>query len=99
MSRFAQACLFASLIAAGAAHAQEPAVATDPYQWLEDVTGDKPLAWVRAQNAKTDAALASTPEFGHMEAGIREVLDSDAKIPGVQKIGDWYYNFWKDKND
>ncbi len=98
MSRFAQACLFAGLIAAGAAHAQEPAVADDPYQWLEDVTGDKPLDWVRAQNAKTDAALASTPEFKAMEAGIREVLDSDAKIPGVQKIGDWYYNFWKDRN-
>ena len=98
MSRFAQACLLAGLIAAGAAHAQEPAVADDPYQWLEDVTGDKPLDWVRAQNAKTDAALASTPEFKAMEAGIREVLDSDAKIPGVQKIGDWYYNFWKDRN-
>ena len=98
MSRFAQACLFAGLIAAGAAHAQEPAVADDPYQWLEDVTGDKPLDWVRAQNAKTDAALASSPEFKAMEAGIREVLDSDAKIPGVQKIGDWYYNFWKDRN-
>ena len=98
MSRFAQACLLAGLIAAGAAHAQEPAVADDPYQWLEDVTGDKPLDWVRAQNAKTDAALASSPEFKAMEAGIREVLDSDAKIPGVQKIGDWYYNFWKDRN-
>ncbi len=98
MSRFTQACLIAGFLAAGAAHAQEPAVADDPYQWLEDVTGDKPLDWVRAQNAKTDAALASTPEFKAMEAGIREVLDSDAKIPGVQKIGDWYYNFWKDRN-
>ena len=98
MSRFAQACLFAGLIAAGAASAQEPAMTDDPYQWLEDVTGDKPLDWVRAQNARTDAALASTPEFKRMEAGIREVLDSDAKIPAVQKIGDYYYNFWKDRN-
>jgi len=97
MSRLAQACLFAGLIAAGAAHAQEAAVSDDPYQWLEDVTGDKALDWVRAQNAKTDAALASTPQFKRLEAGIREVLDSDAKIPGVQKIGDYYYNFWKDK--
>ncbi|KAG1386643.1 hypothetical protein G6F60_014410 [Rhizopus arrhizus] len=32
-----------------------------------------------------------------METSIREVLDSDAKIPGVQKIGDYYYNFWKDQ--
>ena len=98
MSRIAQACLVAGLIAAGAARAQEPAVADDPYQWLEDVTGDKPLDWVRARNAESDAALASTPEFKRMEAGIREVLDSDAKIPFVRKMGDYYYNFWKDRN-
>jgi len=98
MSRFAQACLVAGLIAAGAAHAQEPAMADDPYQWLEEVTGDKPLAWVRAQNAKTDAALAASPEFKGMEAGIREVLDSDAKIPFVEKMGGYYYNFWKDRD-
>ena len=98
MSRLAQACLVAGLIAAGAAHAQEPAVTEDPYQWLEEVEGKAPLDWVRAQNLRTDAALASTAEFKAMEAGIREVLDSDAKIPGVQKIGDYYYNFWKDRN-
>lgn len=23
----------------------------DPYLWLEDVTGDKPLEWVRERNA------------------------------------------------
>lgn len=98
MSRFAQACLFAGFIAAGAAHAQEPAAADDPYQWMEEVAGETPLQWVRAQNARTDAALASSPEFKRLEAGIREVLDSDAKIPFVQKMGGHYYNFWKDKN-
>ena len=25
---------------------------TDPYVWLEDVHGQKPMEWVRAQNAK-----------------------------------------------
>ena len=69
----------------------------DPYAWLEDVTGDKPLAWVKEQNAKAEARLAQSAQFKQMEAGIREVLDSDAKIPGVQKIGDYYYNFWKDQ--
>jgi prolyl oligopeptidase len=98
MSRFTQACLFASLLAAGAAPAQEPAMAADPHQWLEDVGGDRPLDWVRAQNARTDASLGASADFKRTEAGIREVLDSDAKIPAVQKIGDWYYNFWKDRN-
>ena len=70
---------------------------TDRYAWLEDVTGDKPLSWVKEQNAKSEARLAQTPAFKQMETRIREVLDSDAKIPGVQKIGDYYYNFWKDQ--
>ena len=69
----------------------------DPYQWLEDVAGERQLAWVRERNAKAEAALASTPEFKALEAEILAVLDSDAKIPGVYKMGEWYYNFWQDK--
>lgn len=97
MSKFALICLVAGLITAGAVSAEETAVSNDPYAWLEDVTGAKPLDWVKAQNAKTEARLAATPDFKLMETSIREVLDSDAKIPGVQKIGEYYYNFWKDK--
>jgi len=52
---------------------------------------------VKEQNAKAEARLAQSPQFKAMESGIRAVLDSDAKIPGVEKIGDYYYNFWKDK--
>ena len=59
MSRLAQACLVAGLVAAGAAHAQQSAGADDPYQWMEEVGGEKPLQWVRDQNARTDAALAA----------------------------------------
>lgn len=101
MSRFVLACLAAGL-AAGAApmqqsHAQEKPVANDPYAWLEDVEGQKPLDWVKAQNAKTEAEIAATPAFKKLEADILAILDSDAKIPGVEKIGEYYYNFWKDK--
>jgi prolyl oligopeptidase len=77
---------------------QEPAVANDPYQWLEDVKGDKSIAWVREQNAKSEAELAQSPQFRKLETDIRAILDSTAKIPGVEKIGDYYYNFWKDKD-
>ena len=69
----------------------------DAYQWLEDVGGDKQLAWVRERNAKSEGELASTPEFKKLEAEILAVLDSDAKIPGVYKQGEWFYNFWQDK--
>src|SRR3546814_3497076 len=73
-----------------------PATAADPYLWLEDVTGDRQLAWVREQNARTEAELAGAPGFDKLEADILAVLDSDAKIPYVGKRGEYYYNFWQD---
>ncbi len=73
-------------------------MANDTHLWLEEVAGEKPLEWVKARNVVTDAALASTPAFKQLEGDIRAILDSDAKIPGVYKMGDHYYNFWKDKN-
>ncbi|MCM2336099.1 MAG: hypothetical protein NDI66_04885, partial [Pseudomonas sp.] len=93
-----------AVAAVGPAHAQTnrpeaPQVntANDPYLWLEDVGGDKALSWVRERNAVTEAELASKPEFKRLEADIRAILDSDAKIPAVEKIGEHYYNFWRDK--
>lgn len=86
-------------LVAGVAHAQEAAPLTDPsdaYAWLEGIENPKALDWVRSENAKTEAELAATPEFKKLEGEIRAILDSDAKIPGVEKIGDYYYNFWKD---
>ncbi len=94
---FAIALVAATAGAATAqAPAQETAVSDDPYAWLEDVGGERQLAWVREQNAKAEAELASTPEFQRLESDILAILDSDAKIPGVEKIGAHYYNFWKD---
>src|SRR3546814_3692870 len=68
-----------------------PATAADPYLWLEDVTGDRQLAWVREQNARTEAELAGAPGFDKLEADILAVLDSDAKIPYVCKRRTYYY--------
>ncbi len=101
MSKFAHAChavgIAAGLAAAAGVHAEEPAM-DDPYAWLEDVQGEKALAWVRERNAKAESELASTPEFERLEAELLAILDSDEKIPGVEKIGEYYYNFWRDKD-
>ncbi len=69
---------------------------TDPHLWLEEVLGEDQLAWVREQNARTDAELAGDPEFADLAAGIRDVLDSDDNIPFVRQVGDHLYNFWQD---
>ncbi|SDS32410.1 prolyl oligopeptidase [Paraoerskovia marina] len=68
----------------------------DPYAWLEEVDGPAALDWVAARNRVTTTDVASTSRFRETERAVREVLDSDDKIPGVSKIGDLYYNFWRD---
>src|SRR5690606_20666394 len=72
------------------------AMATDKWQWLEEVEGEKALNWVRARNAVAEAELAATPGFKQLEADILAILDSDAKIPYVSEMDGLYYNFWKD---
>jgi prolyl oligopeptidase len=80
-------------ITASAAEQNEPA---DPYLWLEDVTGEKPLEWVRGRNEESVATLAGSERFKTLETRIRGILDSKERIPLVTKIGDLYYNFWRD---
>ncbi|MFY8084928.1 MAG: prolyl oligopeptidase family serine peptidase [Rubrivivax sp.] len=70
--------------------------AEDPYLWLEDVQGDKALAWVRERNAAARARLEPWPDFAALRTRIREVLDSRDRIPQVARRGDFLYNFWQD---
>jgi prolyl oligopeptidase len=71
----------------------------DPFIWLEDVTGEKALDWVRQRNAKTQGKYESDPNFVKLRDDLLAILDSDARIPMVSKRGDYYYNFWRDKKN
>ncbi|MEU6897399.1 prolyl oligopeptidase family serine peptidase [Streptomyces virginiae] len=68
----------------------------DPYLWLEDVSGETALAWVRERNAETVDALTGDPGFKVLEQEMREVLDDDGRIPYVFRRGRHLYNFWQD---
>lgn len=68
----------------------------DPYLWLEDVSGEDALAWVRERNAETVDALTGDPGFKVLEQEMREVLDDDGRIPHVVRRGRHLYNFWQD---
>ena len=68
----------------------------DPHLWLEDVSGEKQLDWVRARNRTTLGRLENDPGFEPLRAKLLAIFDSDAKIPYVRKRGDYYYNFWTD---
>nr|WP_046283122.1 prolyl oligopeptidase family serine peptidase [Mycobacterium sp. UM_NZ2] len=67
----------------------------DPYLWLEDVTGEQSLDWVRSHNDPTVDEFAGD-DFEAMRATAREVLDTDARIPYVRRRGEYLYNFWRD---
>jgi len=76
--------------------AQPDDTSDDPHRWLEDVTGEKQIAWVRERNAESTRVLTSGTGFPVLERRILSILDSKERIPAVTKIGDRYYNFWRD---
>lgn len=67
----------------------------DPYLWLEDITGEAALNWVRQHNDPTLAELCDE-RFEQFRAAALEVLDTDARIPYVVRRGEHLYNFWRD---
>ena len=72
------------------------ATVDDPHLWLEDVTGDEALAWVRERNDESLADLTGGERFTALRDDIRGVLDADDRIPYVRRRGDRLYNFWQD---
>jgi len=92
------ACLGIALtLASLMTHAQETAPADDPYQWLEDVGGDKSLAWVRERNAESQAALQAQPGYAETRRALLEVLNARDRIPSISRRGDYVYNLWQDE--
>ena len=97
MQRLSLATLFAAALSAQSnPMPNPPAQNADPHEWLEDVGGERALAWVRERNAVSQKALAETDLFRELNARILAILDSTARIPYVGKHGDWFYNFWQD---
>ncbi len=72
---------------------------TDPYLWLEDVLGDRALAWVRERNALSEGELTRRPEFAATRDQVLEILDSRDRIPYVQRAGGMVYNLWTDEKN
>jgi prolyl oligopeptidase len=76
--------------------AQAPAEQPDKYQWLEEVNGERALAWVRAENERTAKVLESDPRFAGLQADALKVLESPDRLPiPVFREGE-VYNTWQD---
>jgi len=68
----------------------------DPYLWLEDVHGEKPLAWVKEQNAKALDVLKADPDYQKDYDSILAVLDATDRIPFGGLDHQYVFNFWQD---
>ena len=95
--RLSLAITLAAALMTSALSAADPAPApADPWLWLEEVEGQRPLDWVREQNAATTALLEAEPGFQALRTDLLAILDSNARIPFVSKQGEYFYNFWRD---
>jgi prolyl oligopeptidase len=78
--------------------AQTPSAPTDKYQWLEDVSGARSMAWVKAENERSAKVLESDPHYAGLEAAALKVLESPDRLPIPSINGDDVYNNWQDTN-
>lgn len=94
------ACLLGFCLSGlAAADAAKPVELEDPYLWLEDVTGERALEWVKSQNAVSTQELEGAPEFETIRSNLLAILDSKERIPYVAKHGAFFYNFWRDEKN
>lgn len=71
-------------------------ISDDPYLWLEDIDGERAMAWVAQHNKRTIERLQQVPQFAPIQARFLEIYDSAERIPYVGLRGDYLYNFWQD---
>jgi prolyl oligopeptidase len=69
---------------------------TDPYVWLEDVHGDRPLAWVKEQNARALGLLQADLDYKTNYDTLLAFLDANDRIPYGALNHQFIFNLWQD---
>jgi prolyl oligopeptidase len=78
------------------AAAPAPEAGDDDYLYLEEVQGEKALAFARAHNAISEGALTADPGFRPLEDRLRAIYNSKDKIPSPSVRNGKVRNFWTD---
>jgi prolyl oligopeptidase len=68
----------------------------DRYQWLEDVSSPRSMAWVKAENERSAKVLQSDPRFASLDAMALKVLESPDRLPLPDFREGVIYNVWQD---
>lgn len=69
----------------------------DPYLWLEDVENEKALEWVSRWNQKSLEAFSAHEDYQEIYETNLTILNSDERIVTPSFYGEYFYNFWQDR--
>ena len=71
--------------------------ATDPWLWLEEVDGERAMAWVNEQNERSLGVLRGDPRYETLHQQALEIVQSRDRIPAPGFNHDGTIdNFWQD---
>jgi len=77
-----------------------PTDAEDPYLWLEEVEGERAMAWVEDQNTRSLGVLTGDPRYQDLHDQALAILEARDRIPspGFRRLGgvERIDNFWQD---
>ena len=79
--------------------AAEAPTLEDPYLWMEEVEGERALAWVNAQNDRSLDAIKSHSLFDDNYAKALDLATSTDRIPYGRVRDGMVYNFWQDETN
>jgi prolyl oligopeptidase len=68
----------------------------DKYLWLEDVSGERSMAWVKAENERSAKVLDNDPRYPGLAAAALKVLESPDRLAIPEFRQGEVYNTWQD---
>lgn len=68
----------------------------DPFIWLEEIEGEKALAWAEAQNQVSLERIKGHSDFEAIYEKALAILTSEERIAYPSLRGGRIYNFWRD---
>ncbi len=69
----------------------------DPRAYMDEISGDKALAWVKAHNDSSLAKLSKDPRFEQYRAEMLKILQATDRVPAPDfSHGGHIDNFWQD---
>lgn len=102
MRKFSILLALVSLVSCSGSKAKTEApqpASDDPFVWLEEVEGEKALAWVKEQNAESHKQFEKDARFRLIESPIRKIMLAKDRIPTPVYRAGHVYNFWQDEKN